>query len=78
MVPNEAPAMREAWYTPDQVAAELRVTRAWVYQLIGRRLIPASKFGERWRVEAGDLRTFKLIAKPPGRRRADLRKLRAA
>ena len=75
---NEAPTMREAWFNPDQAAVELAVTRAWVYQLIGKGLIPARRVGERWRIEATDLREFKRIAKPPGRQRADLRKLTAA
>lgn len=46
------------WFTPAEVAAKLRVSRATVYGPIGRGELPATRVGLSLRVHSGPLAAF--------------------
>jgi excisionase family DNA binding protein len=46
------------WFTPAEIAAELRVTRATVYALIRDRQIRATRVGLSLRVRVEDLAAY--------------------
>ncbi|WP_411503869.1 substrate-binding domain-containing protein [Brevibacillus centrosporus] len=50
--------MESDYLTPDEVAAELKLTRYTVYELIKRKELPASKIGRTLRILRTDLDTF--------------------
>jgi excisionase family DNA binding protein len=46
------------YYTPEEVAQELRVTRRTVYEWLTRGRLRGMRAGNRWRVDVEDLRAF--------------------
>lgn len=50
--------MEHEYLTPDEVAAELKLTRYTVYEMIKRGELPASRIGRTLRIRRGDLGQF--------------------
>jgi len=57
------------YYTPEEVAQELRVTRRTVYEWLTSGRLRGMRAGNRWRVDVQDLEAF--IQPERGGRRAD-------
>jgi excisionase family DNA binding protein len=52
------PVPREGFLTPEEVAAQLRVSASVVRRLVRRGELPALRVGRAWRVEADDFRRW--------------------
>ena len=48
-----------AYFTPDEVAEELDISRRWVYDLVTTGRLKARQVGRQWRITPADLRSFR-------------------
>lgn len=46
------------FYTPNQIADMLQLSRDTIMRLIDRGELPAAKIGKQWRISASDLQTY--------------------
>ena len=49
----------EAYFTPDEVAQELDISRRWVYDLVTTGRLKAHQVGRQWRITPANLRNFR-------------------
>ncbi len=48
----------EPYYTPDEIAERLKITRRTIYQWLKQGRLKGVKLGDLWRVSESDLKAF--------------------
>ena len=49
----------QAYFTPDEVAEQLDISRRWVYEMLTTGRLKATQVGRQWRITPANLRSFR-------------------